>query len=231
MNDVRLDADCQKLDNRNFMDDEELALLHHKRDMNVPDNPGLDVRDGLDTTDTQQEDWLLQTEPLHGANPRRTATERPPLIDDHTGVMDLEATGGTGAGRWRRASDFYRSPSTGCWSGPTEGAGSPVDMLVDTVAQMQLDLADLRAENRMLSHLQTHRPASSRQPAVANSHPHVDTPVLECPQPWSHRPHHRNPRGNRPRSLNRQSWCIRNINRREPPGSTGRGQCPPPSAR
>ena len=28
--------------------------------------------------------------------------------------------------------------------------GSPVDMLVDTVAQMQLDLADLRAENRML---------------------------------------------------------------------------------
>ena len=28
--------------------------------------------------------------------------------------------------------------------------GSPVDMLVDTVAQMQLDLADLRTENRML---------------------------------------------------------------------------------
>ena len=28
--------------------------------------------------------------------------------------------------------------------------GSPVDMLVDTVARMQLDLADLRAENRML---------------------------------------------------------------------------------
>ena len=28
--------------------------------------------------------------------------------------------------------------------------GSPVDMLVDTVVRMQLDLADLRAENRML---------------------------------------------------------------------------------
>ena len=28
--------------------------------------------------------------------------------------------------------------------------GSPVDMLVDTVARMQLDLADLRSENRML---------------------------------------------------------------------------------
>ena len=29
-------------------------------------------------------------------------------------------------------------------------AGSPVDMLVDTVARMQLNLADLCAENRML---------------------------------------------------------------------------------
>ena len=28
--------------------------------------------------------------------------------------------------------------------------GSPVDMLVDTVARMQLDIADLRAEIRML---------------------------------------------------------------------------------
>ena len=28
--------------------------------------------------------------------------------------------------------------------------GSPVDMLVDMVARMQLDLADLRAENRIL---------------------------------------------------------------------------------
>ena len=63
-NDVRLEADRQRLDYRNFMDDEEVTLLHHKRDMDVPDNPGLDVRDGPDTSDTQQEDWLLQTEPL-----------------------------------------------------------------------------------------------------------------------------------------------------------------------
>ena len=52
-NDVRLDPDHQKLDYRNLMDDEEVMLLHHKRDMNVPDNPGSDVRDGLDTSDTQ----------------------------------------------------------------------------------------------------------------------------------------------------------------------------------
>ena len=83
-------------DYRNFMDDEEVTLLHHKRDMDVPDNPGSDVRDGPDTSDTQREDWLLQTEPLHGAHPRRTARERPPSIDDRTGVMDLEAAGGTG---------------------------------------------------------------------------------------------------------------------------------------
>ena len=51
-NDVRLDADRQKLDYGNFMDDEEVMLLHHKRDMNVPDNPG---SDGLDTSDTQRE--------------------------------------------------------------------------------------------------------------------------------------------------------------------------------
>ena len=57
--------------------------------MDIPDNPGSDVRDGPDTSDTQREDWLIQTEPLHGARPRRTARELPPLIDDRTGIMDL----------------------------------------------------------------------------------------------------------------------------------------------
>ena len=38
MNVVRLDADRQRLDYRNFIDDEEVTLLHHKRDMDVPDN-------------------------------------------------------------------------------------------------------------------------------------------------------------------------------------------------
>ena len=69
VDDVRLDADRQTLNYKYFMDDEEVTLLHHKRDMNVPDIPGSDVRDGLDTSDTQQEDWLLQTEPLHGLVP------------------------------------------------------------------------------------------------------------------------------------------------------------------
>ena len=59
--DVRLDADRQKLDYRNFIDDEEVTLLHHKRDMNVPDIPGSDVRDGFDTSDTQREDYFRQS--------------------------------------------------------------------------------------------------------------------------------------------------------------------------
>ena len=55
--DVRLDADRQKLDYENFIDD-EVMLLRHKRDTDVTDIPGSDIRDGLDR---QREDWLLQT--------------------------------------------------------------------------------------------------------------------------------------------------------------------------
>ena len=51
------------------------------------DIPCSDIRAGLDT---QREDWLLQTEALHGARPRRIT------ICDQTEVMDLEAAGGTG---------------------------------------------------------------------------------------------------------------------------------------
>ena len=65
-------------------------------DTEVPDNPGSDVRDGPDTSDTQREDWLLQTEPLHGARPRRNERERPPVINDRSGFLDLEASGGVG---------------------------------------------------------------------------------------------------------------------------------------
>ena len=38
---------------------------------------------------TQREDWLLQTEPLHGARPRAC----PPVINDRSGGLDLEAAG------------------------------------------------------------------------------------------------------------------------------------------
>ena len=146
-------------------------------DLEVPDNLDTDIGERPDMSDTQREDWLLQTEPLHGARPR----ERPPVINDRSGGLDLEAAGvwggaengskrnpgpsaasrttyltgrggddttegggrvrppsirvhhigGGGApGPWAsgfpkrgasRASDFFRGPSTGWWSGPTEG--------------------------------------------------------------------------------------------------------------
>ena len=90
---VQLDADHQKLDYENFIEDDEVTLHRRKRDMDVTGIPGPDTRDDLDT---QREDWLLRTESLHGARPRQITRERPPLIDDHTVVMDLEAAGGMG---------------------------------------------------------------------------------------------------------------------------------------
>ena len=92
-----MEADHRRLDYRIFTDDEEVMLLPHKRDMEVPDNPDTDIRDRPDMSDTQREDWLLQTEPLHGARPRQTDRERPPVIDDRSGVLDLGSAGGMGS--------------------------------------------------------------------------------------------------------------------------------------
>ena len=88
MNDGRLEADHRRLDYRNFTDDEEVTLLTHKRDTDVPDNPVSDVCDGPDSQ-------IHNEKTLHGARPRRNERERPPV-----GVLDLEAAGGVGAGRW-----------------------------------------------------------------------------------------------------------------------------------
>ena len=115
------------------------------------------------------------------------------MIDDHTGVMDLEAAGGTGgrkvehhgfqapvlSPKWQilmeeevttpprggRPPPVTQVPPGGVRAMPQictevrprdgglncqKDVGSPVDRLVDAVARMQVDLADLRAENRML---------------------------------------------------------------------------------
>ena len=144
--------------------------------------------------DTQREDWLLQTEPLHGARPRQTGRERPPVMEDRP---PLEATGGVdgrkmdhngiqapllspgrhilmeeevitrvyhrgGGGRpapepqgsprrVRAVPQIFtegRSPDSGL--DQQKDIGSPVDILVDTVARMQHDLGRLREENHLL---------------------------------------------------------------------------------
>ena len=48
----------------------------------VPDIPDSDIRDEQTLSNTQREDWLLPTEPMHGAHPRQTGRECPPVIDN-----------------------------------------------------------------------------------------------------------------------------------------------------
>ena len=87
VNDGRLEAD-----HRNFTDDEEVTLLPHKRDTDVPDNPGSDVRDGPDTSDTTRRLVTSDGAPPWGS-PRRNERERPPVINDRSGILDLESAG------------------------------------------------------------------------------------------------------------------------------------------
>ena len=72
-------------------DDEEVTIPSHDRIKEVPDFPDIDIRDEQTLSDAQREDWLLPTEPLHGARPRQTGRERPPVIDNRP---PMEATGG-----------------------------------------------------------------------------------------------------------------------------------------
>ena len=79
-----LEAEHGKLD---YTDDEEVRLLLHRRGVDEPDLPGLDIRDGPNTLDTQRDEWLLKTEPLQGARPKWNIGERPPVVNDRTGVL------------------------------------------------------------------------------------------------------------------------------------------------
>ena len=53
-------------------DDEEVTISSHDRVKEVPDFPDIDIRDEQTLSNTQREDWLLPTEPLHGARPQQT---------------------------------------------------------------------------------------------------------------------------------------------------------------
>ena len=87
----QMESGHRKLDYGTPTDDEEVTLPPHNRATEVPDFPDTDIRDRQAMSDTQREDWLLQMEPLHGARPRQTGRERPPVIEDRP---PLEATGG-----------------------------------------------------------------------------------------------------------------------------------------
>ena len=64
------------------MDNEEVTIPSHDRIKEVPDFQDIDIRDEQTLSNTQREDWLLPKEPLHGARPRQTSRERPPVIEN-----------------------------------------------------------------------------------------------------------------------------------------------------
>ena len=72
-------------------DDEEVTIPSHDRIKEVPDFLDIDIRDEQTLSNTQREDWLLPKEPLHGARPRQTGRERPPVTENR---LPMEATGG-----------------------------------------------------------------------------------------------------------------------------------------
>ena len=71
--DVRLKGDHQKLDYENFIDDDEVRLHRRRRDTDVTDIPGLDVRDELDT---QREDGISSWGSSQADNKGATSVNR-----------------------------------------------------------------------------------------------------------------------------------------------------------
>ena len=171
-------------------DDEEVTIPPHDRIKEVPDFPDTDIRDEQILSKTPREDWLLPTEPLHGARPRQTGRERPPVIENR---LPMEATGGAASqkpgrgpllspGRQISMEEEVITPTWGDGLAPEppgspcgvravpnpfpkifpedslrdggldrqKDIGSPVDMLENTVARMQKDIATLCEENRLL---------------------------------------------------------------------------------
>ena len=63
-------------------DDEEITIPSQDNKRKVPNVPDSDIRDEQTLSNTQREDWLLPTETLHGARPRQTGRECPPVIDN-----------------------------------------------------------------------------------------------------------------------------------------------------
>ena len=113
----RMESGHRKLDYRTSTDDEEVTLPPHNRDTEVPDIPDTDIHDRQAMTDTQREDWLLQTELLHGARPRQTGSESHPVIEDRP---PLEATGGVG-GRRMDHNGIQATPPRGRPAAETQG--------------------------------------------------------------------------------------------------------------
>ena len=64
------------------MDDEQITIPSQDKNREVPDIPDSDICDEQTLSNTQREDWLLPTEPLHRARHRQIGREPPPVIDN-----------------------------------------------------------------------------------------------------------------------------------------------------
>ena len=95
LEECRVEVEDGKLNHEDSSDDEEVKLLPHRKGADEPDLPGADIRGVPEASGTQQEEWLLTTEPLLGGRPKRNRAGRPPVV---MGALDAEATGGI-AGR------------------------------------------------------------------------------------------------------------------------------------
>ena len=94
LDESRVEAEDGKLDYEDVSDDEEVKLLPNRKGADEPDLPGADIRDVPEASGTQREEWLLTTEPLHGARSKWNRAGRPPVVHEQSGPLDAEATGG-----------------------------------------------------------------------------------------------------------------------------------------
>ena len=120
-------------------DDEEVTIPSQDRNREVPDFPDSDIRDEQTLSNTQREDLLLPTEPLHGARPRQTGREQPPVIDNRP---PMDATGKKNAVR-KPSRTFLLSPGRRILMEeegftPPRGAVRPLSLRVHHVRYLSL---------------------------------------------------------------------------------------------
>ena len=76
------DGESDKLES--LLDDEEITIPSQDRHRKIAEGRNIDIRDEQ-SENTQREDWLLPTEPIHGA--RQTGGERPPARENQYSGM------------------------------------------------------------------------------------------------------------------------------------------------
>ena len=146
-------AEDGKLDFEELSDDEEVTIHLPRKGADECDLPGEGIRDLPGAPVTQREDWF-NVEPLHGARPKWNQVGRHTLENEKTRGLEAEAPGGLdgldaeerGAPTpqlpppRRDVQDFGADRRNVPWSSE--------NVLIDTVARLQQDLAAIRAESR-----------------------------------------------------------------------------------